>query len=59
LPVLDALVEVARRGQGSDELDEYVVGLVCEARSGRSLTSAEAIVVDVAGGFAADLGRAA
>ena len=52
--VLAAIVRAARRNaDGRVALDAYVARLVHEARGGRSLTAAEAIVVDTASGWTA------
>ncbi|MBA2615674.1 MAG: hypothetical protein H0U90_07840 [Actinobacteria bacterium] len=50
LDLLARVVEVARI-TAPDELKTYVATLVKRARDGRSLSAAEAVVVDSAGGW--------
>jgi hypothetical protein len=51
LPALVVLAMLTERAKGTPELAAYVDLLVRKARRGRSLTIAEAIVVDVANGW--------
>lgn len=59
LPVLVVLALLTERAKGSRELELYVRLLARKARSGRSLTISEAVIIDVAGWPEADEPRRA